>query len=142
MRSTNTKEAEDQVSSNQAYKPMRSKKSVETQVQTDILTRPMAQTDAYDILLCKANDERIKMNRQEKRTQAEAMDFHAEVQQPTDQRNHYTTVSHHQQTSQTMTDNPGYSGSRDQRPDRNRINTGQDYYNTGNRFDHYDRNRQ
>ena len=40
-----------------------------------------------------------------------------------------------------MKDNPRYSGSRDQRADRNRINTGQDYYNTMNTCDHYDRNR-
>ena len=82
------------------------------------------------------------MNRQKKGTQTEALDFHAEVQQHTDQRYHYTTVSHHQQTSQAMTDNPRYSGSRDQRPERNRINTCQDYYNTVNRSDSYDRNRQ
>ena len=49
------------------------------------------------------------MNREEKGTQAEALNFHAEVQQPTDQRHHYPTVIHHQQTSQTMTDNPRYS---------------------------------
>ena len=56
-------------------------KSLEAEVQTHILPRPVAQTDAYDILLSKANDERRKMNRQEKGTQAEALDFHAEVQQ-------------------------------------------------------------
>ena len=70
----------------------------------DILTRPVAQTDAYDILLSKANDERIKMSRQEKGTQTEALDFHAQVQQPIDQRHHYTTVNHHQQTTQTIPD--------------------------------------
>ena len=77
--SSHTKEAENQALHNQVYKPMRSKKSIETQGQTDILTRPVAQTDAYDILLSKANDERIKMNRQEKGTQAEALDIHEEV---------------------------------------------------------------
>ena len=79
VRSTHTKEAENQASGNQTYKRMGSKMSVETQVQTDILPRPVAQRDAYDILLSKANDERIKMNRQEKGTQAEALSFHAEV---------------------------------------------------------------
>ena len=70
VRSTPTKEAENQASITQTYKPVRSKKSVETQVQTDILPRPGAQTNIYNILLSKENDERIQMNRQEKGTLA------------------------------------------------------------------------
>ena len=64
VRSTHTKEAENQASSNQDYKPIRKNMSVKAQVQTNILPSPVAQTDANDILLSKANDERIKMNRQ------------------------------------------------------------------------------
>ena len=38
------------------------------------MSRPNAQTDAYDTLLNKANDKRMKKNKQEKGIQAEALD--------------------------------------------------------------------
>ena len=47
--------------------------SVDTQVQTG-MSRPKAQTVAYDILLNKANDKRMKKSKQEKGIQAEALD--------------------------------------------------------------------
>ena len=84
----------------------------------------------------------MRMNRQDKGTQAETLDFHPEVQQP----KHHTMINHHQQTSQTNFDthvsNSQYYNNRDTRTGRNRLATGQDYYNSGNRgHQHYNRNR-
>ena len=103
--STHTKTVENQTLVDQQNKSKRSKRPVETQFQTDVLkprasSRLKTQTDAYNTLLSRANDERMRMNRQEKGTQAETLDFHPEVQQP----KHHTMINHHQQTSQTNLD--------------------------------------
>ena len=85
MEFTHTKIAENPTADKQQIKPKRNIRSDETQVQTDI-PRPKAQRDAYDTLLNRANDERMKKRQQEKGIQADTLDFHLEVQQL----NHHT----------------------------------------------------
>ena len=75
VRSTNhTQTIENQASHPEANRSQRSR-AVEIQTQTDIPTRPKAQTDAYDTLLNKANDERMKKSKQEKGIQARDSGF-------------------------------------------------------------------
>ena len=112
VRSTNhTQTIENQASHPKANRSQRSR-AVEIQTQTDIPTRPKAQTDAYDTLLNKANDERMKKSKQEKGIQAETLDFPPEVQQP----NCHVMVNHHQQIAEIP---HKYSNSREYRPARN-----------------------
>ena len=62
VESTHTKTVENQTLVDQQNKSKRSKRPVETQIQTYVSkpgasSRPKAQTDAYNTLLSRANDE-------------------------------------------------------------------------------------
>ena len=125
MESTHTKIAENPTADKQQSKTKSNIRSDKTQVQTDI-PRPKAQTGAYDTLLNRSNDERMKKRQQEKGIKAEPLDFHQEVQQS----NCHTMVNHHQQTSKII---PKYSNSREYKPTRNQNYI--DQYNSGSRYD-------
>ena len=163
MKPTHVGSTQTNAESKWTYSPQPAKVTKTIQTQTQFQENPQAQTAAYNRLLDKANEEKTKciksINRNEMVIQTEVLDHsppREKGQQTSTNQGQWEQpqaqmINQHQQTSQAMLSNMKYNNRREYKTDRNQtsgpyydqyyLNPGQDYHNTGNRFDHYDQNR-